>query len=54
MTGLYDRIGIRRLCEEKISHYFGEAAKCLDRVQVPEERKRQLRLFMRELVHREV
>ena len=54
VTGLYDRIGIRRLCEEKISHYFGEAAKCLDRVQVPEERKRQLRLFMRELVHREV
>ncbi len=53
VTRLYDQIGIRRLCEEKIGYYFGEAGRCLDSVAVADDRKQQLRLFMRELVRRE-
>ena len=52
MTRLYDEIGIRQLCEEKINHYFQLASQTLSEVNVPEERKAQLRAYMDELLHR--
>lgn len=52
VTRLYDEIGIRQLCEEKINFYFEEAHKYLNRVNVSEERKEQLRQYMNEMVHR--
>lgn len=42
VTALYDKIGIRRLCDEKIRFYFEEARRVLDEVRLPEERKRPL------------
>ncbi len=54
VTALYNSIGIRRLCEDKINQYFAEANSWLDRVAVAAGRKQQLRLFMAELMHREV
>ncbi len=39
VTRLYDKIGIRELCDEKIRFYFEEARKVLDEVGLPEERK---------------
>ena len=52
VTRLYDEIGIRQLCEEKINYYFQLASKTLTEVNVPEERKAQLRAYMDELLHR--
>lgn len=52
VTRLYDEIGIRQLCEEKINDYFLQAALCLEKVNVPEERKQALRQYMDELLHR--
>ena len=53
VTRLYDEIGIRQLCEEKINFYFEEAAQYLAKAAVPEERKQALRQYMEELLHRD-
>jgi geranylgeranyl diphosphate synthase type II len=52
VTRLYDEIGIRQLCEEKINYYFELANQTLAEVNVPEERKQQIRAYMDELLHR--
>ena len=52
VTRLYDEIGIRQLCEEKINYYFQQARQTLSEVNVPEERKALLRQYMDELLHR--
>ena len=53
VTRLYDEIGIRQLCEEKINYYFEQAAQYLSKVKVVEERKQALRQYMDELLHRD-
>lgn len=53
VTRLYDAIGIRQLCEEKISYYFAEAHKYLDKVSIADERKQNLRQYMNEMMKRE-
>jgi len=53
VTRLYDEIGIRQLCEEKINYYFEESKKYLDQVSVPEERKACLRQYTAEMVNRQ-
>jgi len=53
VTRLYDEIGIRQLCEEKINYYFDQARQTLSEVNVPEERKVALRSYMDELLHRD-
>ncbi len=52
ITRLYDEIGIRQLCEEKINHYFGLARTTLAEINVPDERKQALSDYMNELLHR--
>jgi len=52
ITRLYDEIGIRQLCEEKINHYFELARKTLAEINVPVERKQALSDYMNELLHR--
>ena len=52
VTRLYDQIGIRELCEQKINYYFQQASQTLSEVNVPDERKAQLRQYMDELLHR--
>ena len=53
VTELYNEIGIRELCEERINYYFEQGCKYLDRVQVPEERKSELRQYIAEMVNRQ-
>ena len=53
VTRLYDKIGIRQLCEEKINYYFEEGKKYLERVSVAEERKQFLRSYTAEMMKRE-
>lgn len=52
VTRLYDEIGIRQLCEEKINYYFDQAAHYLAKVSVPDDQKQALRQYMEELLHR--
>lgn len=52
VTRLYDEIGIRQLCEEKINYYFDQAAQYLEKVNVDNSRKLALRQYMDELLHR--
>ena len=53
VTRLYDEIGIKQLCEEKINYYFAEARKYLDKVNVADERKENLRRYMNQMMKRE-
>lgn len=53
VTGIYNQLGIRELCETRINHYFAESEKSLARVAVADERKAQLRAFMAALLKRE-
>ena len=52
VTRLYDEIGIRQLCEQKINYYFDLARQTLSEVNIPEERKHALSAYMDELLHR--
>lgn len=52
VTALYDQIGIRRLCEEKINFYFDECRKYLAKVGVSEERKQMLLDYTDEMMKR--
>ena len=53
VTHLYNAIGIRQLCEEKINFYFNEARKYLDQVSVSSDRKQHLLSYMNEMMHRD-
>ena len=53
VTEIYNQIGIRLLCEKKINAYFEEARACLDKIDLPEEKKLQLRRFTDQMLHRE-
>ena len=53
VTEIYNQIGIRELCEKKINTFFDEARAFLDKINVAEERKQQLRRFTDQMLHRE-
>ena len=53
VTRLYDEIGIRQLCEEKINYYFELASQTLSQINVPAEKKQYIRSYMDELLHRD-
>ena len=52
VTRLYDEIGIRQLCEQKINYYFEQARQTLSEVDVPADHKQALSAYMDELLHR--
>ena len=52
VTALYDQIGIRQLCEQKINYYFDECRKYLAKVNVSEERKQMLLSYTDEMMKR--
>jgi geranylgeranyl diphosphate synthase type II len=53
VTELYNAIGIRELCEERINYYFEQGCQYLDRVNVPEARKTILRQYIAQMVNRQ-
>ena len=53
VTRLYDEIGIRQLCEEKINYYFEQSKKYLEQVSVADERKVCLRQYTAGLMNRQ-
>lgn len=53
VTRLYDAIGIRQLCEEKINFYFEEGKHLLEQVHADSARKEQLRRYTAEMMKRQ-
>ena len=53
VTRLYDEIGIRQLCEQKMESCYALAKQYLDRVSVSEERKAELKTYVAAMMHRQ-
>ena len=53
VTEIYNEIGINQLAIEKINYYFNEGVKYLDAINVPEERKTEMRAYIKEMMKRE-
>ena len=53
VTKLYDEIGIRQLCERKMDEYYDRALEYLAKVDVPEERKKELKAYAAEMMTRQ-
>ena len=54
VTNIYNQLGIRQLCEEKINYYFQQGLQCLKKVSVSDERKQCLLNFTYDLMNREI
>lgn len=52
VTEIYDAAGIKELCAAAIERHYGEALRCLSRLDAPEERIAPLRDFAASLLHR--
>lgn len=53
VTRLYNEIGIDQLAQDKIAYYFGQSKKFLDAVNVPEEKKEELRKYAQKMMKRQ-
>lgn len=53
VTRLYNEIGIDQLAQDKIAYYFEQSKKFLDAVNVPEEKKEELRKYAQKMMRRQ-
>lgn len=53
VTNLYNEIGIRELCEQKIEQYYQESLVYLDKVSVSDERKAEIKAYAAEMMKRQ-
>ena len=53
VTRLYNEIGIDQLAQDKIAYYFGQSKRFLDAVNVPEEKKEELRKYAQKMMKRQ-
>lgn len=53
VTHLYNEIGINQLAQDKIAYYFAQSKKYLDAVNVPEEKKEELRKYAQKMMKRQ-
>lgn len=53
VTRLYDEIGIRQLCEQRIEACYALARRYMDKVSVSEERKEELKAYAAAMMHRQ-
>lgn len=51
-TNLYDELGVRKLCEEKVNELFAKCDSFIDSVSVPVDRKQNLKNFVDTLLNR--
>lgn len=52
VTALYDRLGVRRICEDKMEQYYRQAVASLDNVSVSDDKKQELRKLAGKLMLR--
>lgn len=53
VTRFYNEIGIDQLAQDKIAYYFEQSKKYLDAVNVPEEKKEELRKYAQKMMKRQ-
>ena len=53
VTRLYDEIGIRQLCEQKMETYYEQAQQYLSKISVAEERKAELQAYAASMMKRQ-
>ena len=53
VTKLYNEIGIRELCEQKIEEYYQESLVYLAKVNIPEDRKAELKAYAADMMKRQ-
>ena len=53
VTALYNAIGIRQLCENRINHYFEQGSQYLEQLSVADDRKVILRQYLAQMMKRE-
>jgi len=53
VTQLYNEIGIRKLCEQKIEQYYQESLVYLNKVSVSEERKAEIKAYAADMMKRQ-
>lgn len=54
VTALYNQIGIKAICENKVREYYVRAMESLNAVTVAEEKKKELKNLMKQLMYREI
>jgi len=54
VVSIYEQIGIKTICENKMNEYYENAMQCLDRVSVCDDNKEQLRSLAQQLMHRQI
>lgn len=54
VTALYNQIGIKAICENKVREYYVRAMESLNAVGVAEEKKKELKSLMKQLMYREI
>ena len=52
VTDLYTRLGVREICEKKMSYYLQKAIESLEKIQVPIDKKSELRKLAENLMSR--
>lgn len=52
VTALYNQIGIKAICENKMREYYTHAMESLEAVSVAEEKKKELKILMKHLMYR--
>lgn len=52
VTAIYNRLGVRRICEEKMDYYYREAIDNLEKVNVPDDKKGELKKLAEKLMSR--
>ena len=53
VTEIYNRLEVKKICEDAMQHYFDVAICSLDKVKAPEERKKELRKLAQQLMSRD-
>ncbi|NDW13407.1 polyprenyl synthetase family protein [Bacteroides sp. 214] len=53
VTAIYNQVGIKELCEEKMNFYYEKAVTALNRVSVAPEKKKELQELIHNLMYRE-
>lgn len=54
VTELYNQIGIKAICENKMREYYTRAMESLEAVSVAEDKKKELKALMKHLMYREM
>ena len=53
VTEIYNRLGVKEVCQKAMVHYYNLAISSIDKVKVPEERKEELKKLAQKLMSRD-